>query len=236
MLASCIMPTADRRRFVPDAIRRFLAQDHPAKELIVVDDGDDPVRDLVPNDPRLRYLHIEPRHLLGHKRNFCCALARGEIIAHWDDDDYYAPWRLSRQVKELELGFDLCGLDRPLIYDRDNDEAWESSQPPGARTPWVFGATFAYRKALWKVHPFDDNRHNGEDTDFVWRLDVSQVSAMRDQSMYVGLMHAANTGYHRAFRPSMRQLPVTRIAEIMGEDRFAGYPGSPEAHRQRNAP
>ena len=30
-LVSCIMPTANRRRFVPEAIRLFLAQDYAAR-------------------------------------------------------------------------------------------------------------------------------------------------------------------------------------------------------------
>ena len=33
----------NRRRFVPDAIRDFLVQDYPSRELIIVDDGTDPV-------------------------------------------------------------------------------------------------------------------------------------------------------------------------------------------------
>ena len=42
-LVSCIMPTASRRRFVPLAIRYFLSQDYPNKELLILDDGDDSV-------------------------------------------------------------------------------------------------------------------------------------------------------------------------------------------------
>ena len=37
-LVSCIMPTADRRRFVPRAVHQFLAQDYPNKELVILDD------------------------------------------------------------------------------------------------------------------------------------------------------------------------------------------------------
>jgi glycosyltransferase involved in cell wall biosynthesis len=37
---SCIVPTANRRRFVPHAIRYFLAEDYPNKELIIVGDGE----------------------------------------------------------------------------------------------------------------------------------------------------------------------------------------------------
>ena len=46
-LVSCVMPTADRRRFVPQAIGYFLAQDYPNRELVIVDDGKESVEDLV---------------------------------------------------------------------------------------------------------------------------------------------------------------------------------------------
>jgi hypothetical protein len=59
---SCLMPTADRRAFVPLAIRYFLAQDYPEKELIIVDDGADSVADLVPDDAA--YSRLKPMILL----------------------------------------------------------------------------------------------------------------------------------------------------------------------------
>jgi len=40
-LISCIMPTYNRRPFLPLALRCFLDQDYPNKELIIVDDGED---------------------------------------------------------------------------------------------------------------------------------------------------------------------------------------------------
>jgi hypothetical protein len=49
-----------------------------------VDDGANPVRDLVPGDPRIRYLRLAEPHGLGAKRNFGCAQAWGEVIEHWD--------------------------------------------------------------------------------------------------------------------------------------------------------
>ena len=49
-LVSCIMPTADRRRFVPLAIQNFLQQDYPNRELVILDDGQDSVADLAPAD------------------------------------------------------------------------------------------------------------------------------------------------------------------------------------------
>jgi hypothetical protein len=49
------MHTYDRRDFVPQAIDCFLRQDYLGLELIVVDDGSDPVADLLPDDRRVRY-------------------------------------------------------------------------------------------------------------------------------------------------------------------------------------
>lgn len=219
MLVSAIMPTADRRRFIPDAIRRFLAQDYPEKELVILDDGDDPIGDLAQGDPRLRYAYAQERRILGDVRNRCCEMARGEVIVHWDDDDYYAPWRISHQVNALN-GCDICGLARPLFYDETNDSAWEHiyESPP----PWVYGSTFAYTKAIWRTHPFED-RQDGEDTRFVSTLAEHQVRVLDDQSMYVGLRHGANTGYHPPLPCFRNPIPVSRIKEIMGEDSFCRH-------------
>lgn len=57
----CLMPTADRRRFVPQAIRYFLAQDYPEKELVIVNDGADALGDLVPANPCIRYFRQQGR-------------------------------------------------------------------------------------------------------------------------------------------------------------------------------
>src|SRR5690349_3155219 len=113
-LVSCIMPTANRRRFVPGAIAQFLAQDYEAAELVIIDDGTDPVADLIPSHPALRYLRTRRHRTLGTKRNAACEAARGDVILHWDDDDWYAPHRIRTQVEALFASdADLCGIDRP---------------------------------------------------------------------------------------------------------------------------
>ena len=47
---SCLMPTYNRRPFAARAIDAFLAQDYPERELVILDDGEDPIADLVPAD------------------------------------------------------------------------------------------------------------------------------------------------------------------------------------------
>ena len=111
-LVSCIMPTYNRRAFVPQAIEYFLRQDYPNKELVIVDDGTDPVKELIPTDDCMRYIRLAYRATIGEKRNRACEQARGDIIAHWDDDDWQAPQRLRYQVEALlRAGAALCGIN-----------------------------------------------------------------------------------------------------------------------------
>ena len=57
-LVSCVMPTCNRRRFVSQAIWYFLRQDYPSRELVIVDDGEDSIADLVPDDERIHYARL----------------------------------------------------------------------------------------------------------------------------------------------------------------------------------
>jgi glycosyltransferase involved in cell wall biosynthesis len=70
------MPTANRRGFVERAIECFLRQDYESRELLVLDDGADRIGDVLPGDPRIRYLELPERLVLGAKRNRGCELAR----------------------------------------------------------------------------------------------------------------------------------------------------------------
>lgn len=103
-LISCICPTfgrpPGRQHLVEEAIQSFLLQDYPKKELIVLNDC--PGQELVCDAPGVRVVNVSERFpSLGDKRNAGVALARGDLIATWDDDDISLPWRLSLSVQML---------------------------------------------------------------------------------------------------------------------------------------
>jgi glycosyltransferase involved in cell wall biosynthesis len=216
-LVSCIMPTANRRRFVPAAIRLFLAQDYPEKELIILDDGDDPVADLVPAHGQIRYIRHHRREPIGAKRNRACEAANGDIIAHWDDDDWYAPPRLRRQVDALIANeADLCGLDRVLFLDPGGRRAWEYVYPAGAAV-WVYGATLCYRKSFWRKSPFPQI-NIGEDTRFVGNAQSARIAALADNGIFVGVIHDMNTSPKHTHDGRWHPQPIDRIQTLMGGD------------------
>jgi glycosyltransferase involved in cell wall biosynthesis len=216
-LVSCIMPTAGRRAFVPLAIGYFLRQDYPNRELVVVDDGADPVEDLVPGDPRIRYVRLEQRTVLGEKRNIACRLARGAIICHWDDDDWMAPQRLSYQLTALlRSETAACGAAAQLYYDPAAGHAW-LYRYPGIDGRWVAGNTLCYRRELWQRAPFAPVAV-GEDTRFVWGVPRGGLKVLPDYRFYVGLIHPGNTGPKRVSGSCWHRRPVGEVAALLGAD------------------
>ena len=216
-LVSCIMPTRNRRPFVSQSIWYFLRQDYPNKELVVLDDGEDNVADLIPDDERVRYVRVD-RQVLGAKRNLGCELSRGEFIAHWDDDDWMAPHRLSTQVHELiSSESDLCGLQQVLHYGLDDGAAW-SYNGVSTQRPWLVGGTLLYRRSAWTRTPFPEI-NVGEDTQFVWQQSADRVSVVADPSLYIALIHKGNTSAKRLSDPRWQRRSLDDVNQMIGPDR-----------------
>ncbi|HWS90082.1 MAG TPA: aminotransferase class I/II-fold pyridoxal phosphate-dependent enzyme [Pyrinomonadaceae bacterium] len=215
-LVSCVMPTADRRHLVPRAIGYFLAQDYPNRELVVVDDGRESVADLIPDDPRVRYARLEGRRTLGEKRNECVRLSRGDLIMHWDDDDWMAPRRISYQVEALMgAGAEVCGLTRMLFYDPAADRLWLYEYPEGNR-PWLAGGSLLYTRDFWRRAPFPDIQV-ASDTRFIYGQQLLRSVALEDHTFYVALIHPGNTSPKRRSGSYWKPCP-DRLESFVGAD------------------
>jgi ADP-heptose:LPS heptosyltransferase/SAM-dependent methyltransferase len=217
-LVSCIMPTRNRRQFVSRAIQYFLRQSYPNKELVIVDDGTDRVGDLVPSDLRIRYFELPGCTSTGAKRNIACQNSKGTLIAHWDDDDWYASWRLTYQVEQmLKAKADICGLDRVLFYAPEEEKVWEYIYPPEQR-PWVYGASLCYTRSFFETHPFADIRL-GEDTCFVWADPRARVHPLRNCQFMIAIVHGENTSPKLTSDSRYITRAVGDIETLVGADR-----------------
>jgi glycosyltransferase involved in cell wall biosynthesis len=206
-LVSCIMPTANRQKFIPLAIEYFQKQDYPNKELIIIDDGDESVASLVPKDPNIIYFYSEPIGTIGIKRNYACEKSNGEIIMHWDDDDYYAPDWISRQVDILQnSGADITGLNRVIFYSPSLNKRWMYEDTDDEK-PWLCGATMAYKKSVWKAHNFIDIQV-GEDYDFVWNSSA-KIVALDYFKGFVAILHPHNTSIKPIENPKHKKKAIT---------------------------
>jgi hypothetical protein len=212
-LASCIMPTFNRRLFVPRAIHCFLTQDYPHAELIVVDDGTDPIVDLLPDDRRVRYFRLPARQNVGAKRNFACQQARGSFVLHWDDDEWYAPCRISRQLNALRnSAARVSGTSVALFYNETSDRAFRYSYG-GHGSGWM--GALAYPLSVWKERCFD-SVPIAEDVRFISRVPVSLRHDFRDPYLYVASIHGANTSPKITTGAYWRPEPIESIHGVPG--------------------
>lgn len=147
---SCVLATGGRRRFLPQALRCFLAQTLAARELVVVDDGAEPAEDLVPADPRIRYLRVEPGEPLGTKLNLGIGAARAPLLQKLDDDDWYHPRFLETTVAAVRAAGReaVVGFDSFLVLIAATGELKESG--PG----WCAGGTLCFHREVWERTPF----------------------------------------------------------------------------------
>jgi hypothetical protein len=193
-MVSLITPTYNRRRFLPQAIRCYLAQDYPRErmEWVVVDDGEDEVRDLFEGVPGVRYVRLESRLPLGKKRNYCHTVARGDIFVYMDDDDYYPPQRVSHAVAALLAapeGTLVAGSSEIYVWFLQTDEVYQFG--PYHRRHCTAG-TFAFRRELLRTQHYLDDATYAEEKAFLkdFTLPVVQLDPMK--TMLV-VAHSSNT-------------------------------------------
>jgi hypothetical protein len=214
-VVSCVMPTSDRPGWVRRALRCFERQDVGEKELVVVDSGEHDIAAMFSGRRDVRYVRVTERLTLGELRNAACEAARGEVIMHWDDDDWSAYWRLRYQLDEMAAVPEarICGLASVIFSNPDYSRAWQYSYPFATR-PWIAGGTLCYQKSFWRTHAFPDV-NEGEDTHFVWTADPQSLLACEVNTFYVASVHPGNTSAKTVEGPLWRHYPVERVKTLL---------------------
>jgi glycosyltransferase involved in cell wall biosynthesis len=186
-LVSCIMPTRNRRLFFQHALRAFDQQTWPTRELVVVDDGDDSVRDLCEGRADVRYVRLERGTPTGVKLNAGVAAATGTVVQRLDDDDYYAPRFVETSMRALAAAPDdaIVGWDCFLVLLAGERRLRFSGHG------WMAGGTLAFRRGVWERTPFRE----------IWRGTDTHLLAdhtgptvpMCEPEQYVLVRHGSNS-------------------------------------------
>ena len=187
---SLVMPTYNRSKYTPTAVRCFLQQAYEGDlELIIVDDGTERVT--YPADDRIRHIHLDKRTPTGTKRNIGADAATGDICANLDDDDFSSPFRIQDQVQRLlKSGKAVTGYNISIVFD-------EASRLfyclPGGPPYYASGSSQCYFKSWWQWHQYPDVSL-GEDSVFSRTARLADQLAIADPGrMMVIRRHANNT-------------------------------------------
>jgi hypothetical protein len=233
------MPTtAARRAFIPWACKFFLAQDHEDADLLVVGDGE-LVADAVPEHPRVRYVHlVSPTRVpLGTKYNACVARARGPLVAIWADDDWPAPWKLSRLLEALgEKPAALIAGQRSMLFHRiGTGKTWLYAKPGDPAEAYFLGGSLLFYKRYWlDVRKFDERAIRAADAHFTNSLsadEYAEIAAVLPHDValrqYVATIHPTNTGRPDAdpSGPGWSRACENHVANLMGSAYDLWQPG-----------
>lgn len=183
-MISIILPTYNRANYLAQAVQTVLEQTYPHWELWVIDDGsvDDTAKIMATfSDQRIHYLY-QPNQGRSAARNLGLSLAQGEQIAFLDDDDWYFPHKLEKQVLFLEqhpqlglvgAGTEMVGADGQQL---GNWLTWQDQPRLGLpdclyACPLPISTVLIRRQWLNQLdHWFDPQLAVAEDTDFFLRL------------------------------------------------------------------
>jgi glycosyltransferase involved in cell wall biosynthesis len=193
-LVTCITPTYNRVGFLQRAIAAFHSQDWRRKELLI---DDSPIRHPVLVDEGVRYYGEDRRMTTGEKRNLACALALGEIIVQWDDDDWHGPGRISYQAEPLiaEMA-EITGLDVPLIFELPTRRFFQyQGSPDGLLYRGVLCGTLAYLRTVWELSGGYPNQSIGEDVAVLERAIASgaRLLPLKNSGTFIYVRHQENT-------------------------------------------
>lgn len=186
-------PTYNRRNYFKRLIEMVHYQDYP-KELIqwvVVDDGQDEVKDLVKNLTYVTYIHIKDKTALGKKRNISNEHAKGDIIIYMDDDDLYPPTRVSHAVQELMINpHILCAGCSKLYVLFENKGEIRRFGP--YHDNHATANTFAFKKELLNITQFHDDAMKSEEKNFLNDFSIPFVQLDPLKTILV-VSHETNT-------------------------------------------
>ncbi len=178
---SVIVPSKDRAWLHAGLFSVFKQQDYPNIELLVADSGSSGQSSTFTKNKasNIHYYWLENDLSVGAKRNFLIERAKGQIIVHFDDDDYYAPNYVSTMV-ELVKDYDFVTLSAWFNRDVNTGDFyyWDTMASsdyhftPGlsmsvvtraaksaaarAESTWGYGFAYAYKRALWQQNKFLD--------------------------------------------------------------------------------
>lgn len=224
-LVVAVMLTRDRPAMAARAIESFRRQTYGNKTLLVYNNGNSHRIDCGCSAEEF-HVKISGTHALsiGILRNAANAFRNryhpsgGDIIVHWDDDDWSYPNRIADQVALLAAsGADAVGFREMLFWRTPQNEAWLFT---GATPDYALGTSLCYWRKTWQRRPFL-NENQGVEEKWCADLKVTSMSAnfecqgLEIEPRMIAAIHGGNTstGYDLERHVAMGSQQWRRVPE-----------------------
>ncbi len=238
MKVSVIVPTYNRAEYYTKLYQCFQHQTYADRELLIYDDS--PERSTFFDEKgqdNVKYFHSEQRLTIGEKRNYLIEQAEGEVIVHFDDDDFYSPQYIDFMVNLLGDDHDLAKLSGWFVYqvennflgywDTDNDSEACYLVAPSTPVKCVnlkdkassltgFGFSYVYKKKIYEKVQYDAINF-GEDNQFMmacFEQGYELKYADDPGGLVLHIIHLSNTS--RAF--PQYTIPAHLVSRLFGRE------------------
>lgn len=219
---SVVVPAYNAERYLTECLDSILAQEIPALEVIVVDDGStDGTRQLVAAfGARVTYVWQPNSGACSAPRNHGARIATGEFLSFFDADDVMCPGKLAAQLEVLQrqpaaelvvsdyVNFDHSGdsaashfatcpalLASARFAGDGNDAVLDpvASNRILVRDNFSIASSPLFRRAAFlEVGGFDESLRASEDFDLVYRIARRAPIAVLDKVGFRRRLHADN--------------------------------------------
>lgn len=207
---SAVLPTANRRLFVEQAIRywrrgRATLGSWAKTELVIVDSGSWALDRKLESDG-VRIVRGAEKMKIGDALNLGICESSGKYVTILNDDDWYgAKWLLAAIVALEASAGELVGLSRHMRYDLFRRGAVGPSLEPFPAEGMIsaLGGTLSFTRGLWQKCPFR-SESIGEDLFFledVFNRTGQRIDQIDGFDSFVYISHALNVTGRRPILP-----------------------------------
>jgi len=213
MLVTVVLPTFKRPDLATHAIEQILKQTHVGEVEVLVVDSTPELPPLVytPRDGyTVRQIHA-PGLVCGAARRLGQEESRGDVIVHWNDDDWYCQDRIDRQLASLTSSGKGCVCTGDFFcFEPATQRAWRKTYKQ-----WATVGTFAETREHAMLRPIPDLEDGGYGQAYGKEFWASGAINTMDPGLWILMIHGGNSE-----RKGFTELPTHagQVFAMLGDD------------------
>tara|TARA_R110000824_G_scaffold205337_1_gene390173 strand:+ start:2991 stop:3737 length:747 start_codon:yes stop_codon:yes gene_type:complete len=226
---SICMPIADRNNFKRLIVSNLLKLEYDKNKLefIILDDGDE---SFISNNDELNMLKsiLYPIQLvykydnikkeIGHKRNILTKMAKHNIIACFDSDDYYLSYYLKHSIDVMRKGKHQIVSSPQMLFVFPYDD-WLITGIDCKTKRQGHEATMVYTRKHWRAMGGFNKKGHGEGTGLIDGMKDGLIGRTEIKNCMICICHGNNSVNKDRFKENNKmpfQLPENEKKLIMG--------------------
>ena len=217
MKITCLMPTCNRMVMAQEAVVQFMRQDYPDRELIVLDDSDDPdpIMQRIHYFPmeNIKYVYSQPKQNHGEKMDRLFRMAvETDFVCVWDDDDIYATDRLTQLVAPMLADPNLMATGTGVIFyiNEKLHKAYKYDNRKLAhriKTNLVWLGSPMYRYSAYALYGPWEPKPAGADHAFMLKFSKREILDLENDRLMICRIHESNAVSKSIHSPAWEELP-----------------------------